>query len=540
MSSPSSSAPRRARMAMARAALCTLGFLGVMGLGVATTTDTAEAQFSNRARAVGPGPGRMPPSRGGGFGRGPGIGIIGLPIGILQPRPEQGVVYEEYEPSPRRRAHSTARRAPKRSRPPVQQAARRNSGAPPAGETRFVPDEIVLRMRSGTSQATIASVARRFRLTRLETQNFQLIGETWHRWRIPDRRSVPTVIRALERDARITSAQPNYLYALQQDSQPNLKQDAQQELQQGSQGVQSKQPAASPQQSSLEQYTLAKMHAPEAQAVARGDGVLVGVIDSGIDQAQPELAGTVVDSLDTLETKEGPHAHGTAIAGAIAAHDRLRGTAPDAHILAVQAFGTSGRSADATTFSILKGIDWVAGKGARVINMSFAGPSDPAIESELSAAHAKNIVLIAAAGNLGAKAPPQYPAAYRTVIAVSATDVHDDVFSLSNRGAYIAVTAPGVDILVAAPNANYQLLSGTSFSAAHVSGAAALLLQNKPSMTAGEVRKVLMSTAHDLGPKGRDPNFGAGLVDEYAAVTAVMPKPVDTAAKGSAMTPAGR
>ena len=92
----------------------------------------------------------------------------------------------------------------------------------------------------------------------------------------------------------------------------------------------------------------------------------------------------------------------------------------------------------------------------------------------------------------------------------------------------MAIAAPGVDILVANPGGGYKLESGTSFSAAFVSGVAALVIQRKPELTPDAVKKVLLATAHDLGPKGRDDLFGAGLMDAYQAVNTVA-KPTDAA-----------
>ena len=169
-------------------------------------------------------------------------------------------------------------------------------------------------------------------------------------------------------------------------------------------------------------------------------------------------------------------------------------------------------------------------QGARVINMSFAGPRDPSLERAFAAAVQKGIVLIAAAGNAGAKSPPLYPAADPNVIAVSATDANDRLFKASNRGAHIAVAAPGVDVLLPAPDATYQVTSGTSFSAAYISGIAALMLERNPALTPGDIRQILMTSARDLGPKGRDNSFGAGLADAYQALTAA--GPATTAASG--------
>jgi subtilisin family serine protease len=128
------------------------------------------------------------------------------------------------------------------------------------------------------------------------------------------------------------------------------------------------------------------------------------------------------------------------------------------------------------------------------------------------------VILVAAAGNAGAKSAPLYPAADSNVIAVTATDAHDNLFTSANRGRHIAVAAPGVDILGPAPGGGYQMLTGTSVAAAHVSGVAALLLALNPALTPDAVRKLLLSTATDLGPKGRDDQFGAGLADAYGAI----------------------
>ena len=131
---------------------------------------------------------------------------------------------------------------------------------------------------------------------------------------------------------------------------------------------------------------------------------------------------------------------------------------------------------------ILKGLDYAAAHGAQIVNMSFAGPKDALIERGIAAAAAKGIVMVAAAGNAGPKSPPLYPAANANVIAVSATDAQDRLFAASNRGGHIAVAAPGVDIFLPAPDEKYQMTSGTSFSAAYVSGLAALMLERNPAL----------------------------------------------------------
>jgi subtilisin family serine protease len=132
-----------------------------------------------------------------------------------------------------------------------------------------------------------------------------------------------------------------------------------------------------------------------------------------------------------------------------------------------------------------------------------------------------------------------YPAANPNVIAVSATDAYDKLFSASNRGAHIAIAAPGVDIFLPAPDGKYQMTSGTSFSAAYISGLAALMLERNPALKPEELRTILTKTARDLGAPGRDDLFGAGEADAYAAVSAVRAGsiPVVTAPEVSQIAP---
>jgi subtilisin family serine protease len=302
------------------------------------------------------------------------------------------------------------------------------------------------------------------------------------------------MIGQLETDSVVASAQPNYLFSLQQSETKSEGDPA--------------------------QYELAKLRLPQAHAIAKGDNVLVAVIDSGVDAEHPDLAGSVAQSYDALDTPMAPHKHGTAIAGLIAAHGRLMGAAPAARVLAIRAFDATGKTAEGSTFGILKSLDWAVANHARVINMSFAGPADPAIHRSLQAAAKKGVVLIAAAGNAGAKSPPLYPAADANVIAVTATDADDKLFEQSNRGRYIAVAAPGAQIMVAIPDGQYEMSSGTSYSAAEVSGIVALMLGHNPGLTADKVRGILMGTAKNLGPKGSEVMFGAGLADAYGAITA--------------------
>jgi Subtilase family len=365
-----------------------------------------------------------------------------------------------------------------------------------ADRDTFVADEVLVTVARTTLDAVDDAVGRSHGLQLLERRIIPLVDRKVLRYRIADGRPVAALLAALRTDARVFDPQPNYYYRHQQDGSP------------GSRGT------------SL-QYALAKMDALRAQTLARGRGALVAVIDSGADATHPDVASAIVDSFDAVGTAAtGVDPHGTAIAGIIAANEILRGVAPDARLLNVRAFAPSGpeRASAATTFDLLRGIDWALARRARVLNMSFTGPRDALLERGIVAAGDRGAIIVAAAGNAGANAPAAYPAAYAPVIAVTATDFADRRYRLANQGRYIALAAPGVDIVAPSGDHAHQMLSGTSFAAAHVSGIIALMIERDPALTADAARRALTATADDLGPPGPDDQYGAGRANAFAAV----------------------
>jgi hypothetical protein len=377
-----------------------------------------------------------------------------------------------------------------------------SSGVPPRGERRYVPDEIIIAFPPSATPQSIDQIAQRYNLTLLESQRFALTGSTFSRWRISGRRSVPDEVGTIEDDRTVASAQPNYIFSLQEDA--------------------AKKPSNA--QGDTAQYVLNKLQIEQAHQFATGKNIAVAVIDSEIDVKHPELDATIAKSFDALGGDEKPHSHGTAMAGAIAAHLKLMGIAPGAQLLVAHAFDDAAE-AKGTSFAIYKGLQWAADNDARVVNMSFAGPADPALHRLLAAAFEKGMVLIAAAGNAGPNSPPLYPAADPNVIAVTATDSKDGAFKMANRGPYVAVAAPGVEILALAPGEAYQVTTGTSVAAAHISGVAALLLECKPTLKPAEVRTILRTTAKPFEFAGHA-DFGAGLANAYQAVMSLNPKPL--------------
>jgi len=373
---------------------------------------------------------------------------------------------------------------------------------PPTGERRYVPDEIITEFATNTSPQSIDQFARRYNLTRLESQNLPLIGTTIYRWRILGRRSVPSMIGRVGTDGIVASVQPNFIFTVQQQSTGTTV---------GTEADEA-------------QYALASLNIEQAHQIATGKSIVIAIIDSKIDISHPDLTGAVLQGYDALSPAGDAQLHGTEMAGAIAAHGKLTGVAPGAELLAVRAFDDTPGESKGTSGAIYKSLQWAVDNHARIINMSFVGPQDPTLHRLVEAAYRKDIVLIAAAGNAGPKSPPLYPAADPDVIAVTAINSQNGLFRMANRGSYIAVAAPGVEILALAPGGAYETTTGTSVAAAHVSGVVALLLQRNPSLKPAEIRTILMSTAHPLGEKGPNPEFGAGLVDAYRAVSAVTVK----------------
>ena len=404
---------------------------------------------------------------------------------------------------------------------------------PSANERRLVHHEVLLELKQG---ASADALIRRHRLVLLSTDRFVLANSTILRMRIEGGRTARRVLAEMAGDARIASAQPNYVYALQQEAKPAVE------------GVSIDTPIITqpitappltPQPILAEsavrpavvaqkpQYALSKIGIEQAHLTAQGVRVRIAVIDTGVDDQHPDLAGAISQRFNAIEGQASQaDDHGTAMAGAIAARGSLKGVSPAADLLVARAFAGAGErpasGAEGTTFHILKSLDWAHGEGARVVNLSFAGPQDRLLSRSLEGGRSKGMIAVAAAGNAGPTSAPLYPGADPSVITVTATDADDNILPQANRGAYIAVAAPGVDIIGATPAAGYGFSSGTSIAAAHVSGLIALMLEHRPDLDFASVRNILTETAIDLGKKGHDPIFGAGRVNAPAALVGAM------------------
>lgn len=242
--------------------------------------------------------------------------------------------------------------------------------------------------------------------------------------------------------------------------------------------------------------------------------VRVGIIDGPVNPGHPALAGVSVTRFSALLNGEGRVSpdHGTAVAALIGGSlnaGPLAGFAPGVSIFAAEAFSSQRRGQGASLESIAISLDWLLGQNVRLINLSFSGDANGALGNVLNAAARRGAVMIAASGNNGQNVAT-YPAGAPEVIAVSAVDANGNLYRRSNRGNHIEFVAPGVDVYTAKGNGGgYQ--TGTSFAAPIVTGLAARIAA-RGSLSTDRLRNALRGNVMDLGPGGRDTNFGWGLV----------------------------
>jgi subtilisin len=268
--------------------------------------------------------------------------------------------------------------------------------------------------------------------------------------------------------------------------------------------------------------------AERAWEVTRGAGIKVAIIDTGIDHLHRDLAPNFAGGVSFVpgETFTDGNGHGTHVAGVIGARQNgsgVVGVAPNCCLYSVKALDRQGSGQYSY---IISAIVWCVRNGMDVINLSLGGREHvQALENACDYAFRHNVLLVAAAGNSG---PQQdsvtYPARYGSVMAVSAVDQAGNLANFSSRGEHVDLAAPGVQILSTLPGNRYGRLNGTSMASPHVAGAAALAISSHRFIPGQVIRQILERTADDLGPPGRDPNYGYGLVDaEQAAFARVMP-----------------
>ncbi|MEH6940266.1 S8 family serine peptidase [Bacillus sp. JJ722] len=269
------------------------------------------------------------------------------------------------------------------------------------------------------------------------------------------------------------------------------------------------------------QWHLPKIEAPKAWDVTKGSSnVVVAVIDGGAQKDHPDLKHSIVSPIDMVTGSSNyiPDDHGTHVAGIIASAFNKYGTAgiaPNTKIMPINVF--EGEYAE--TFTIASAIEYAVKNGADIINLSLGDYAYDYVEDSAIQYAVKNgVTVIAAAGNEDTDFD-MYPAGYRNVIAVGATDRNDDITYFSNYGKNIDVTAPGEAIMSTITGSRYGAYDGTSQAAPVVSGIAALILAKNPFTTVGEVQSILKKSSVDYGNRGWDMFYGNGRVSAYKALS---------------------
>ncbi|SDM79032.1 S8 family serine peptidase [Nonomuraea jiangxiensis] len=295
------------------------------------------------------------------------------------------------------------------------------------------------------------------------------------------------------------------------------------------------------------QWQLGVLRLPEAWRTSRGAGVVVAVLDTGVNGRHPDLAGAVLQGPDLTGTTRGPWGqHGTAMASLIAGRGHgdgrgLIGVAPAAKVLSVRVTLENGdplreqrrpRGGDA----LAKGIRYAVDHGADVISMSLGGGSgswegSASEEEAVQYAIGKGAVLVASSGNDGDTGNRKnFPAAYPGVIAVGAVDRDLRVARFSNRQDYLSVAAPGTEIVTADGADSYVVGDGTSSAAALVAGIAALIKAAHPEMSPYHVRRAIEEGTRKRPADGYSSAYGHGVVNALLALRAAdrldVPAPV--------------
>lgn len=235
----------------------------------------------------------------------------------------------------------------------------------------------------------------------------------------------------------------------------------------------------------------------------------VGMIDGAIDETSAIFEGRAIVTRDFTDVWQEPSVHGTAVAELLVGDGRLQGSR--LHAASVILPGSPDRQAGAGVSEVIRALSWLDGEGVDIINISLAGPYNRLLERAINASVRRGTIIVAAVGNDGPGAPPRYPAAFENVIAVTAIDSAREVYGRAVRGEHLDFAAPGVDIFVdAAPAGRY--FSGTSVAAPFVTALIATGTTARSPARPGEVRERLGRDAVDLGPAGRDPIFGTGLI----------------------------
>ena len=247
------------------------------------------------------------------------------------------------------------------------------------------------------------------------------------------------------------------------------------------------------------------------------EGQHIGMIDTTIDRSHPSLKGQDIRTQSFLSEKipTTSSEHGTAVATLLigTSGPSQTGLLPKAKLSVAETFRElQPGHVEATTWNIVRGLDWLVKQKVQVINLSLGGPPNGLLTYAINRTLTHNIPIVAAAGNTGPHGRPMYPAAQEGVIAATALDAGLHSYNFASRGDFIMFSAPGVDIWVPRGEEQGVFRSGTSFAAPFVTTAVAVVKSAHPQWASDQVAEYLATHAKDLGAEGKDRIFGWGLI----------------------------
>ena len=279
-------------------------------------------------------------------------------------------------------------------------------------------------------------------------------------------------------------------------------------------------------------WHLQTIDAPLAWTMSKGAGIVVAVLDTGIDVNQPDLQGKLVSGWNaTLDSDaiNDVNGHGTRVAGSVAAATNnsigVAAVGWDTMIMPIRI--TNNPDGWAYWSDMARGLTWAADNGAHVANMSYQSWRSSTVSSAARYLRDRGGLAFAAAGNDGNN---DGSAANPDIIVVSATNSSDATTSWSNHGAYVDLAAPGEGIYTTNTGTGYWSGSGTSFASPVAAGVAALVMAANPQLLPAQVEHILYESAADLGATGWDPNYGWGRINAGNAVSMAWSEPVDSIA----------
>ncbi|WP_286875219.1 S8 family serine peptidase, partial [Marinimicrobium sp. UBA4509] len=356
--------------------------------------------------------------------------------------------------------------------PPVPPPAPSNDPVPPAPDSLpYEPGELLLVSADMAEAQSAARQLQSYQLRVKSRQRLDNLGLVISVFRLPPGTDTPDLVAQVQEDLPDLDLDTNQRYQLL---------------------------------NARRRYAQQMIAWPEDTSACSGQ-FRIGMLDTPVNDQHPALTDSQLTRRNFVRGTSAEALHGTAVASLLvgSVNSETPGLLPGSTLWAAEVFRQRGERTDTSTEILLSALDWLVSQEVQAINLSLGGERNRVFELALEKLLGSQILLIAAAGNQGPEAPPSFPAAQPGVIAVTAVDAAERLYPDANRGDYIDLAAPGMEIWAADGETSGRYHTGTSFAAPLVT-AASLLAQQQGAD--------LMAAVKDLGPTGRDDRFGRGLV----------------------------